>query len=513
MAEQSLRDVRIEKRNLLEREGIQVHPDRFERTHTLREVMKLEPGTKVRAAGRVGQLRKFGKLTFATLEDFDGHIQIALIRDELDQDPEVSRKKYELFSKGVDRWDFLGVDGEMYFTDKGELTIRVRDWVMLGKTLQPPPNKYQGVKDVETNWRKRYLDLVSNEETRMRFKVRSKATNALRDYLNRNGFDEVETPILNTQQSGALARPFFTHHNALDMELVLRIAPETYLKRLIVGGYDRVYEFARCFRNEGLAASHLQEFTMLEFYAAYWNYEDNMTFTEEMLRYVIQEAMGSLQVERGGKVLDFSQPWPRRRLADVILEYSGINIDEYTDADSLRQAIFAKKVELEHPNAGRGSLVDQLYKRTARPNLIQPTFIVGHPVDLSPLARRSDANPNAVDRFQLVVDSWEVINAYSELVDPLDQRQRFEEQAELRKKGDDEAMPADEDYLTAMEFGMPPISGWGMGIDRFVALLTEAPNLRDVVWFPLMKPATDEEQEEAQEEKHEKKAEKKQNDV
>jgi lysyl-tRNA synthetase class 2 len=500
MAEQSLRDVRIEKRNLLEREGVQVHPDRFERTHTLSEVMKLEPGTKVRAAGRVGQLRKFGKLTFATLEDFEGHIQLALIRDELDQDPEVSRKKYELFSKGVDRWDFLGVEGEMYFTDKGELTIRVREWTILGKTLQPPPNKYQGVRDVETNWRKRYLDLVSNEETRARFRVRTKSVNALRDYLNRNGFDEVETPILNTQQSGALARPFFTHHNALDMELVLRIAPETYLKRLVVGGYDRVYEFARCFRNEGLAASHLQEFTMLEFYASYWNYEDNMSFTEEMLRYVIQQAMGSLQIERGGKVLDFSQPWPRKRLADVILEHSGIDIDQYKDADSLRQAIFAAKVELENPGAGRGSLVDQLYKRTARPNLIQPTFIVGHPVDLSPLARRSDTNPDAVDRFQLVVDSWEVINAYSELVDPLDQRRRFEEQAELRKKGDDEAMPADEDYLTAMEFGMPPISGWGMGIDRFVALLTDAPNLRDVVWFPLMKPATDESQEDAGEE-------------
>lgn len=499
MAEQSLRDVRIEKRQLFEREGIQVHPDRFERTHTLRETMGLKPGEKVRTAGRVGQLRKFGKLTFATLEDFDGHIQLALVRDQLDPDPEVSKKKYELFSKGVDRWDFVGVDGEMYFTDKGELTIRVHDWVLLGKTLQPPPNKYQGVKDVETNWRKRYLDLVSNAETRERFRVRAKCTTALRTYLDRNGFVEVETPILNTQQSGALARPFFSHHNALDMEVVLRIAPETYLKRLIVGGYDRVYEFARCFRNEGLAASHLQEFTMLEYYAAYWNYEDNMTFTEAMLRYVIREAVGSLQIERGEHRIDFAQPWPRRRLADVILESSGIDIDAHADADSLRAAIFAAKVDLDNPGAGRGSLIDQLYKRTARPKLIQPTFIVGHPVDLSPLARRSDTNPNAVDRFQLVVDTWEVINAYSELVDPLDQRRRFEEQAELRKKGDDEAMPADEDYLTAMEFGMPPISGWGMGIDRFVALLTNAPNLRDVVWFPLMKPATDEEQEEAPE--------------
>ncbi|HEX8171674.1 MAG TPA: lysine--tRNA ligase [Thermoanaerobaculia bacterium] len=492
MAEPTLREVRIEKRQALEAAGISVHPDRFERTHTLAEVMSLGDGVAVRAAGRLGQLRKFGKLTFATLEDFDGHIQIALLRDELDADPEQSRRKYELFSKYVDRWDFIGVDGVMYHTDKGELTIRVRDWVMLGKTLQPPPNKYQGVKDVENNWRKRYLDLVSNEETRHRFRVRAKVTTALRDFLNRSGFIEVETPILNTQQSGALARPFFSHHNALDMDLVLRIAPETYLKRLVVGGYDRVYEFARCFRNEGLAASHLQEFTMLEFYAAYWNYEDNMAFTENLLRHAIQEAVGTLQIKRGGNTIDFAQPWPRRRLRDVILEGSGIDIDEHRDAASLRQAIFAAKVDLDNPDAGRGSLIDQLYKRTARPKLIQPTFIVGHPVDLSPLARRSDTNPDAVDRFQLVVDTWEVINAYSELVDPLDQRRRFEEQAELRKKGDDEAMPVDEDYLTAMEFGMPPISGWGMGIDRFVALLTEAPNLRDVVWFPLMKPLTGE---------------------
>ncbi|MEO8382239.1 MAG: lysine--tRNA ligase [Acidobacteriota bacterium] len=494
MSEQSLRDVRVEKRNLLEREGVQIHPDRFDRTHTLREIMSLPDGTKVRAAGRVGQLRKFGKLTFATLEDMDGHIQLALIRDQLDADPEVSRKKYELFSKGVDRWDFLGVDGEMYHTDKGELTIRVHTWTLLGKTLQPPPNKYQGVKDVETNWRKRYLDLVSNPETRERFRVRAKVVNALRAFLNEASFIEVETPILNTQQSGALARPFFTHHNSLDMECVLRIAPETYLKRLIVGGYDRVYEFARCFRNEGLAASHLQEFTMLEFYAAYWNYEDNMAYTEAMLKHAIKEAVGTLQIERGGKTIDFDQPWPRRRLRDVILEHSGIDIDLHHEAASLRAAIFAKKVDLDNPDAGRGSLIDQLYKRTARPTLIQPTFIVGHPVDLSPLARRNDQNPDAVDRFQLVVDTWEVINAYSELVDPIDQRQRFDEQAELRKKGDDEAMPSDEDYLTAMEFGMPPISGWGMGIDRFVALLTDVPNLRDVVWFPLMKPATDEEQ-------------------
>jgi len=488
MAEQSLRDVRIEKRELLEREGVQVHPDRFERTHTLREVMQLPIGEKVRTAGRVGQLRKFGKLTFATLEDFDGHIQIALLRDELDADPEASRKKYELFSKGIDRWDFLGVDGEMYRTDKGELTVRVRDWKLLGKTLQPPPNKYQGVTDVETNWRKRYLDLVSNEETRERFRVRTKTVNAVRDYLNRAGFMEVETPILNSQQSGALARPFFTHHNALDIDLVLRIAPETYLKRLIVGGYDRVYEFARCFRNEGLAASHLQEFTMLEFYAAYWNYEDNMSFTEEMLRFAIREAVGTLQIERGGRTIDFAQPWPRLRLRDVIFESSGIDIDLHKDAASLRTAIFAAKVDLDNPDAGRGSLIDQLYKRTARPKLIQPTFIVDYPAEVSPLARRSDKNPEVTDRFELYIAGREIANGFSELNDPEDQAQRFLEQAKQKEAGDQEAMHYDADYIRALEYGLPPTAGAGIGIDRFVMLLTDSASIRDVILFPQMRP-------------------------
>lgn len=490
---EDLRQTRLEKRQRLEAAGVQAHPERYERTHTLAEAMRLPEGTPVRVAGRIVQVRRMGKLTFATLQDLDGHLQAAFFRDELAADADESKRLYERFVKDVDRWDFVGVSGELFRTQTGELSVRVKEWTFLGKTLQPPPNKYQGSTDQETNWRKRYLDLVSNDDTRERFRLRARVVRELRRFLDEHGFEEVETPILNAQASGALARPFRSWHNTLDMEVVLRIAPETYLKRLVVGGYDRVYEFARCFRNEGMAASHLQEFTMLEYYAAYWNYEDNMAFTEAMLRHVIQEATGSLRLRRGEREIDFGGEWPRVSLRDLIREHAGIDIDEHETAESLRAAIAAKGVELENPDAGRGSLIDQLYKRTARPRLVQPTFIIRHPIDLSPLARRNDHDPRVADRFQLVVDSWEVLNAYSELVDPVDQRARLEEQARLRAAGDDEAMPLDEDYLTAMEFGMPPISGWGMGIDRFVALLADAPNLRDVVLFPLMKPLAQEE--------------------
>lgn len=492
---EDLRQTRLEKRERLEREGVDVHPDRFERTHTLREAMELEEGTTgVRTAGRVMQVRRMGKLTFATLQDLEGRLQIALFRDELDEDPEESRRRYQLFVKNVDLWDLVGVEGEIFRTKAGELTLRVRGWTFLGKSLQPPPNKYQGSRDQELNWRRRYVDLVANEETRARFRLRTRVVRELREHLDAHGFDEVDTPVLINQPSGALARPFRSYHNSLEMPVVLRIAPETYLKRLIVGGYDRVYEFARCFRNEGMAASHLQEFTMLEYYAAYWNYEDNMRFTERMLRRAVERATGGLVVRRGDREIDFGAEWPRVSMRDLIREHAGIDIEDHPDAESMREAILAAGVELESPEAGRGSLIDQLYKRTARPKLVQPTFLVRHPIDLSPLARRSDEDPRVADRFQLVVDGWEVVNAYSELVDPVDQRHRLEEQALLRSAGDEEAMPLDEDYLSAMEYGLPPVSGWGMGIERFVALLSDVPNLRDVVLFPLMKPAHDEEE-------------------
>jgi lysyl-tRNA synthetase class 2 len=483
------REVRVGKLERLREEGVHVYPDRYERTHTLREVGELEEGARVvRICGRLVAKRVMGKRTFAKLQDLDGAMQIMISRDDLHPDIDESKAIYKRFKKLVDLWDFVGCEGVMFRTKTGELTLRVASWTFLGKSLQSPPEKYKGSQDIELNWRRRYLDLVTNEATRARFKLRTRLTSAIRAYLDGNGFDEVETPILCTKASGALARPFTAHHNSMDMPVVMRIAPETYLKRLIVAGYDRVYEFARCFRNEGMDASHLQDFTMLEYYASYWNYEDNMRFTREMLQSVIQEALGTLQIQRGERTIDFGGEWPRKSLRELIQEHAGIDIDEFETAESLRAEIIGKGVELEKPDAGRGSLVDQLYKKTARQKLIQPTFIVNHPKDLSPLARSSDSDPRTVDRFQLVVDTWEVLNAYSELVDPLDQRARLEGQASLRTAGDDEAMELDEDYLLAMEHGMPPISGWGMGIDRFLALLTDVPNLRDVVLFPLLKP-------------------------
>jgi lysyl-tRNA synthetase class 2 len=303
---------------------------------------------------------------------------------------------------------------------------------------------------------------------------------------------EIDTPVLTNKATGALARPFVTHNNALDIDVFLRIAPETYLKRAIAGGFDRVYEFARSFRNEGVDASHLPDFTLLEYYCAYWNYVDNMNFTEKLLKHLLQSVTGSLTLTYEGREIDFSGEWPRVSFRDVLIRDCGIDIDQCVDREALWAAIKAKGVTLETDvdikKAGRGTLIDLLYKKVSRPQMVKPQFITHHPLDLSPLARKNDENPMVVDRFQLVVNGWEVVNAYSELVDPVDQAQRFEQQAEARRKGDTETMDIDQDFLLCMEYGMPPISGWGMGVDRMVALLTGASTLRDVVLFPLLRP-------------------------
>ncbi len=310
----------------------------------------------------------------------------------------------------------------------------------------------------------------------------------LRRLLDDDDFTEVETPVLMTRPSGAMARPFATHHNALDIDLYLRIAPETYLKRLIVGGYEKVYEFARCFRNEGMDPSHLQDFTMLEYYVAYWSYEENMVFTETLVKELLTRVYGSLDDAEEKTGIRWSGDWPQVALSDLIKRDAGIDLVDFRDADSLRAEIKAQGHEIEGAEKlGRGSLIDHLYKKVCRPGLQDPVFLTSHPIDLSPLARRNDENPDVADRFQLVVRGWEIVNAYSELVDPVDQRNRLSEQAGLKAGGDHEAMEMDEDYLLAMEHGMPPISGWGMGIDRFVALLTKQSNLRDVVLFPTMR--------------------------
>lgn len=492
-------DERVKKLELLRAAGINPYPERFERTHTVSEARKIgEKGVRttedvikdtkksMQLCGRLMSWRSHGKLSFGQLQDFSGRIQICLMRDV------VGEKSYKFFQKHIDVADFLGLSGELFVTQHGELTLMIKEYVLLGKTLRPLPEKWHGIQDVEARYRYRYLDLVMNQESTKRFLLRTKMVKLIRDFLDHHGFLEVDTPVLSPKASGAFAKPFITHHETLDKDYYLRIAPETYLKRLIVGGFERVYEFARCFRNEGIDPSHHQEFTMLEYYAAYWNYKDNMRFTEELFAHFIKQLFGSLETFYRGMRIDWTPPWPRKSLRQVILEDSGIDIDESRSAEELRNRIKQKKIpvsDVPHfDHLGRGNLIDALYKKVSRPKLIQPTFILEYPLDLSPLARRNDKNPDLTDRFQLVVNTWEVVNAYSELVDPVDQRKRLEEQAKLKAKGDVEAMEMDEDYLVAMEHGMPPVSGWGMGIDRMVALLTEQENLKDVIFFPLMKP-------------------------
>ncbi len=490
---------RLKKLEEMRAAGVQPYPERFVRTHTAMEARALGDkgmretdqvvaggGEEITLAGRIMTFRSHGKLSFAQLQDSSGRIQISFMRDVLGEE------KYKFGTKKIDAGDFLGVKGELFKTQHGETTLLVREYALLAKSLQPLPEKWHGVQDQETKYRYRYLDMLMSPETFSRMRMRSRLIQVIRTYLEKHEFIEIETPILSAKASGALAKPFTTHHNALDRDFFLRIAPETYLKRAVVGGFERVFEFAKCFRNEGMDPSHLQEFTMLEYYASYWNYEDNMDFTEKLFKHFIQELFGTLKIMIGDNEVDFGQKWPRTSLRDLILGKTGIDIYVEKTADELRKAIARKAIVLEDTaKLGRGNLIDVLYKKTVRPQIIQPMFVTSHPIDLSPLARRNDVNPDITDRFQLVVNSWEVVNAYSELVDPVDQRQRFEEQAKLKAGGDEDAMEADYDYVYAMEHGMPPMSGWGMGIDRILALLTNQDNLKDVILFPLMKPLDD----------------------
>jgi len=477
------REFRVEKIQKLEAAGFKAWPDRFARTHSTAEARELPEATDgVAVAGRLLLIRNMGKLIFAHLQDATGTIQIMARKDA------VGEETHRMLKKLVDLGDFLGIRGSMIVTRTGEITVQAEEIVFLGKALRPLPEKWHGITDQEACYRQRYLDLVMNPETRARFDLRTRVVREMRRFLDDSGFLEVETPVLVSQPSGALAKPFRTRYNALHMDCYLRIAPETYLKRLIVGGYERVYEFARCFRNEGMDPSHLQDFTMLEYYVAYWSYEENMTYTEEFVKTMLERVYGSLDAAKDETGIDWSGEWPRRPMAALIAEATGIDLADCPDAESLRERIAGVGTEIEDiAKLGRGALIDQLYKKTVRPNLTSPTFLTRHPIDLSPLARRNDEDPTVADRFQLVVKGWEIVNAYSELVDPIDQRNRLEEQARLRSGGDAEAMVMDEDYLLAMEHGMPPISGWGMGIDRFVALLTDQGNLRDVVLFPLLR--------------------------
>ena len=466
------------------------YPERYETNYSLKEASVLEDGTKdVSVAGRIVLMRKMGKLSFLTIGDIEGRIQICMKQDLLGEE------KYKEFKTNFDIGDFIGVVGEIFTTQTGEKTIRASHFEFLGKALKPLPEKFHGLVDQETIYRNRYIDLIMNEDSRKKFLFRSKFIWELRNYLNNIGYIEIETPILNNKPSGATARPFITHHNALDIDLYLRIAPETYLKRAVVGGYTKVFEIARCFRNEGMDSSHLQDFTMIEGYGAYLNYKDNMKLLKDILQTIIYNMFGTLKVMVGDKEVDLSGEWEEVSFRDLILRYVDIDIDVYNTKEKLLDRIKELKLEIDSEtpleDLGYGNLVDQLYKKVARCHVVNPIFLSKHPISLSPLARANDDNKNITDRFQLVINGAEIINAYSELVDPVEQEKRLLEQAALKEQGDEEAMPMDYDYIDAMEYGMPPISGWGMGIDRIVQLLTNSENIKDCVMFPLMKPLND----------------------
>lgn len=480
---------RLKKVADLRARGLQPYAAKFERTHTLMEGGKAADDTAVRIAGRIVLFRDMGKLTFATLQDHTGRLQIAFREEQL------GTEEYKSMIKMIDLGDFVGVSGERFTTQKGEPTVLVKEWKMLSKTLRQPPEKWHGLSDRETLYRKRYLDTMSNRESFDRFLFRSAFIRAMREFYWENDFTEVDLPVLVNSASGALATPFSTHHNALDLDVFLRIALETHQKECLVGGFDRTFSLGSVFRNEGMDPSHLQEFTMCEHYSAYWDYKDNMRFTEQMLAALLMKTRGSTKSKipnREGKLVDvdFGGSWPRLSLREVIKRDCGIDFEDCATADDLRVAMKKKKIELDVDVGvlGRGNLIDQLYKKVSRPKIVSPTFITEHPIDLSPLARRNDENPAITDRFQLVVGGWEIVNAYSELIDPVDQAARFQEQSAAKEGGDSDAHGKDDEFVEALEHGCPPCSGWGMGIDRIVALLTAQENLRDVVLFPLMKP-------------------------
>ncbi|MEG2646064.1 MAG: lysine--tRNA ligase [Clostridia bacterium] len=500
MAEISeLRKVREEKVQKLIESNINTRPDRYEVTHSLKNAMLLDEGTQnVKIAGRVMSKRKMGKISFLDIRDIEGRLQLCLKKDE------VGEEKYKQIHETLDVGDFIGVGGEIFRTQTGELTLRVKEYTFLGKSLRPLPEKFHGVTNQETVYRQRHLDLIMNEETKKRFLLRSNFVRLMREFLNSKNFIEVETPALQNTASGATARPFVTHHNTYDLDVYLRISPELTLKKLVVGGFTNVYEIARDFRNEGISVNHLQDFTMIEGYSAYYNYQDNMKLMREMIIYIIGNLFNNnLKVMIGDKEIDFGMEWEEVTFRDLLIKDCNIDIEKFETAKDLLKEIKKNKIELDVENIellGRGNLIDQLYKKVSRPKIINPTFLIKHPIDLSPLARANDQNSNLTDRFQLIVNGQEIINGYSELVDSVEQEKRLIEQNKLKENGDDEAMSIDYEYIKAMEYGMPPISGWGLGIDRFLQFLTNSYNIRDVVLYPLLKPRENLEEEEKEEE-------------
>jgi lysyl-tRNA synthetase class 2 len=482
---------RREKLHALIERGVTPYAYRFERTHTTAQALEAfqpeETESRVRVAGRIVSLRGHGKTVFMHLGDQAGRIQLYFKRDDVGPD------RYELL-KLLDHGDFLGVSGRLFRTRTGEITIRVSEFELLAKALRPLPvgkedaegQQHGALADVETRYRERYADLAVHADVRAVFLLRAGVIRYMREFFDGRGFIEVETPVLQPLYGGAAARPFTTYHNALDAPLYLRIADELYLKRCIVGGLERVYEIGHDFRNEGVDRFHNPEFTMLEFYQAYADYTDMMATLEELLSGLMEHLYGGVTIERFGKTFDFSTPWPRRSFVDLVRKHAGIAISD-ADDDLLRDRLRNQGSENEVDGMPRGKLLDGLFKAFVEPHLVQPTIVQDYPIEISPLAKPKRGNPELTERFELFVDGGELANAFSELNDPDDQRGRFEAQVAARAAGDEEAHELDEDYVRALEYGMPPTGGLGLGIDRLIMLLAEQRSIRDVILFPTLK--------------------------
>ena len=490
--QQAVRQAKVDE---LRSAGVEPYPPRSERTHTSAQANEVfetweqgdhegeRPTETVTVAGRVASFRHMGKSVFAHIQDGDGRIQLYLRSNTLGAD------EFERVVRFVDLGDFVQGCGTLFRTRTGEVSVEVQEWTMLAKAVTPPPEKWHGLTDTEIRYRQRYADLIANEEVRDIFVKRTRIITALRSFLDSRDFLEVETPTLQPVYGGASANPFTTHHNALDQTLYLRIADELYLKRLIVGGFERVYEICKDFRNEGIDTRRNPEFTQLEFYMAYADYRHVMELAEEMICFAAEQVLGSLQFTYNGHEIDLSRPWRRLSMAEAVFEATGIDYEQVRDQQELYRLAKDKGADVA-PDTVWPRIVDELMSTFVRPNLIQPTFLVDYPVELSPLAKRRPDSDTTVERFQVFIGGLELCNAYTELNDPMDQLARFQEQVSDRESGDLEAMPYDEDYVHALMYGMPPTGGFGIGIDRLVMLMTDQQSIREVILFPTLRTRT-----------------------
>lgn len=487
--------IRREKLAQLREMGIETYPAaEFKTTSTAEEILKnFQDGKQVKLAGRMMSVRLMGKASFAELQDSTGRIQIYISRDSISTDEQATEYNV-LFKKLLDIGDFIGIEGYEFRTKVGEISVHVTKLSLLSKALRPLPvvkvdddgNVHDAFTDPESRYRMRYVDLVVNPQVKEIFVKRTKLFNAMRDFFNREGYMEVETPILQAIPGGAAARPFITHHNALDIPLYLRIANELYLKRLIVGGFDGVYEFSKNFRNEGMDRTHNPEFTAMEIYVAYKDYNWMMEFTEQLLEYCAVQVNGTTKSTFGEHQIEWKAPYPRISMRDAILKFTGFDIKGKSE-DEIREAAVSMSIEVDD-TMGKGKLIDEIFGEKCEGNFIQPTFIIDYPIEMSPLTKKHRTEEGLTERFELMVCGKEIANAYSELNDPIDQRERFEEQLKLSEKGDDEAMFIDQDFLRALEYGMPPTSGLGIGMDRLIMFLTDNPSIQEVLFFPQMRP-------------------------